>query len=76
KLRKVLRQKYGDEIPAPLRERFRKQSKPLMKYTNMLSFNTRTIALFIAVLVFQMPWLYFAFELTVLNIMLIYMMWR
>ena len=47
-----------------------------MKYTNMLSFNTRTIALFVAILIFQMPWLYFAFELTVLNIMLVYMMWR
>lgn len=76
RLRKVLKARFGDNVPAPLREKFRMQSKPLMKYTNMLSFNTRTIALFIAILVFQMPWLYFAFELTVLNIMLVYMMWR
>lgn len=76
KFRKMLKAKFGDDVPATLREKFRAQSKPLMKYTNMLSFNTRTIALFVAVLVFQMPWLYFAFELTVLNIMLVYMMWR
>ena len=76
KFRMKLRQKYGDDVPAGLREKFRSQSKPLMKYTNMLSFNTRTIALFVAILVFRMPWLYFAFELTVLNVMLVYMMWR
>lgn len=76
KFRRVLKSRFGDEVPMPLREKFREQSKPLMKYTNMLSFNTRTIALFVAVLIFQMPWLYFAFELVVLNIMLLYMMWR
>lgn len=76
RFRRLLRERYGDNIPAGLKEKFRNLSKPLMKYTNMLSFNTRTIALFIAILVFQMPWLYFAFELTVLNIMLVYMIWR
>ena len=43
-----------------------------MKYTNILSFNTRCFALFIALFV-KMPWLYFAFELTVLNGLLVYM---
>ena len=45
---------------------------PLMKYTNMLSFNTRVIALFVSLFI-DMPWLYFVFELTVLNSMLLYM---
>lgn len=76
RFRAALKAKYGDDIPEDVRQKFRMQSKPLMKYTNMLSFNTRTIALFVAILVFRMPWLYFAFELTVLNIMLVYMMWR
>ena len=72
--RKTLREKYGDnEIPEKLRTEFRQNSLPLMKYTNMLSFNTRVIALFIS-LFLSLPWLYFVFELTVLNIMLIYMM--
>lgn len=75
KLRKVLAEKYGSVIPQWFREAFRKQSKPLMKYTNILSFNTRSFALFASILIFRMPWLYFAFELTVLNIVLIYMMW-
>jgi len=76
-LRRGLREKYGD-TPAPeaFRIRFRRLSLPLMKYTNILSFNTRTFALFAALLIFRIPWLYFAFELTVLNGVLIYMIWR
>ena len=74
--RRLLKSKYNDEIPSDLRAKFRKLSKPLMKYTNILSFNTRTFALFAAILIFRMPWLYFAFELTVLNIIMIYMIWR
>ncbi len=75
-LRRLLRSKYGNDIPQIFRDRFRMASKPLMKYTNILSFNTRTFALFAAILIFRMPWLYFAFELTVLNIVLIYMVCR
>lgn len=76
KLRAILKNRYGDDIPMSFREKFRAASRPLMKYTNILSFNTRTFALFAAILIFRMPWLYFAFELTVLNILLVYMMWR
>lgn len=75
-LRRQLKERYGDDIPQDFRDRFRALSRPLMKYTNILSFNTRTFALFAAILIFRMPWLYFAFELTVLNIVLIYMMIR
>lgn len=76
KLRKALKEKYGENIPVEFRDKFRALSRPLMKYTNILSFNTRTFALFAAILIFRMPWLYFAFELTVLNGVLIYMVWR
>ena len=68
----VIRRDYADEAPEWFRTAFRAQSLPLMKYTNMLSFNTRVIALFVSLFI-DMPWLYFAFELTVLNAMLIYM---
>lgn len=76
RLRSALNEKYGGKIPQGFRDAFRAKSKPLMKYTNILSFNTRTFALFAAILIFRMPWLYFAFELTVLNFILIYMMVR
>lgn len=72
KMMNIIRTQYRDEAPAWFRTEFREKSLPLMKYTNMLSFNTRVIALFIS-LFLDMPWLYFVFELTVLNGMLVYM---
>lgn len=75
-LRRELAKRFPDgKIPSKFREDFRRKSLPLMKYTNILSFNWRTIALFTS-LFLTMPWLYFAFELTVLNILLIYMVVR
>ena len=76
RLRKTLNTRYAATAPASFRSSFRVLSKPLMKYTNILSFNTRAFALFAAILIFRMPWLYFAFELIVLNIVLVYMVWR
>lgn len=75
-LRKAMKNAYPDGVlPKQLREDFRMASLPLMKYTNILSFNWRTIALFASILA-CMPWLYFAFELVVLNSLLIYMIAR
>jgi len=75
-LRRELKKQFGNNVaPQQFRDDFRKHSLPLMKYTNMLTFNTRTIAMFISVII-MMPWLYFAFELIVLNLMLIYMITR
>ena len=72
-LRRALKERFGDDVtPQQFRDDFRQASLPMMKYTNMLSFNTRTIAMFISVII-QVPWLYFAFEIIVLNIMLVYM---
>ncbi len=76
RLRSALAERFPDgHIPVKFREDFRRASLPLMKYTNILSFNWRTIALFTA-LFLQMPWLYFLFELTVLNFLLIMMVVR
>lgn len=73
---KVLKEKFGKISAAPqtFRDAFRAKSLPMMKWTNVLSFNTRAIALFVAVLI-QMPWLYFVFELVVLNIIFVYMIY-
>ena len=76
KLRRALREKYHSHIPKEFADRFRQLSRPLMKYTNILSFNVRSWALFISILVFRMPWIYFAFEVTVMNVLLLYMVCR
>ncbi len=62
-------------IPIDFREAFRRKSLPLMKHTNILSFNWRTIWLFISLFIGQ-PWLYFIFELTLFNILAVYMIMR
>lgn len=72
---KATKERYGDNIPQDLKDEFRILSKPLMKYTNILSFNTRVIVLFISLLI-NIPWIYFVFEITVLNILLVYMIMR
>lgn len=73
-LRRELKERYGtaSAIPQAFRDRFRKLSLPLMKYTNILSFNWRSITLFISILI-RMPWLYFAAELIIFNSLLVYM---
>ncbi len=75
KLLVYIRINYADGLPEDFVQSFRKENKPLMKYTNMLTFNTRAIALFIS-LFLNMVWLYWVFELTVLNIMVFYMIVR
>ncbi len=75
-LRAELRKRFpSGVIPQSFRDAFRAKSLPMMKYTNILSFNWRTIALFTSLFI-GMPWLYFAFELTVLNGLLIMMVVR
>lgn len=72
-LRRKLKELFGDDVAPPtFRDDFRQASLPMMKYTNMLSFNTRTIAMFISVII-QIPWLYFMFEIFVLTVMMLYM---
>ena len=73
RLSKALKEKFGSEsLPQALCDDFRKGSLPLMKWTNILTFNTRAIFLY-AVLLLGQPWLYFVFELTVMNIICFYM---
>lgn len=72
--RKV-RSLYGSDIPDELRREFRSQSLPLMKYTNILTFNCRAFALYAAALV-DLPWLYLLFELIVLSAVYHYMHFR
>lgn len=72
-LRQLLHARYGEQDIAPEVSRtFRERSFPLLKYTNILSFNWRAITIFVSLMVGH-PWLYFVVELTVFNGMLLYM---
>ena len=73
RLRKAMAQKWNGNVPSQeFRDAFRAKSLPMMKYTNMLSFSTRSYVLFISIFT-NMPWIYFAFEIVVLGIMYLYM---
>ena len=69
---KAVLKQYGDNIPQGLRDEFRASSLPLMKYTNILTFNTRAIALYVSLLIGE-PWLYFVFEIVVMTSLYAYM---
>ena len=62
----------ASDMPADFREHFRQRSLPLMKYTNILTHNTRATMLFIGCLA-NVPWIYPLFEVTVLMAIYYYM---
>jgi hypothetical protein len=64
-----LHRKYGDDIPQDIRLAFREKSCQLMKYINLMTFNGRTVILFI-VLFTGFVWIYFIYEIIFLNIIL------
>lgn len=72
-LRAAMNERYaGKPLPEQLKADFRQGSLPLMKYANILTFNTRAIVLYISLLVGE-PWLYLVFEVVVMNLLFFYM---
>ncbi len=68
----ALDKRFAQALPQALRDDFRRGSLPLMKWANILTFNTRAIVLYVSLLV-GLPWIYMLFEVTVMNALLIYM---
>lgn len=74
KMMEVVKERYGsvENMPQELKEQFIKGSRPLMKYTNILTFNVRAITLYVTCLL-NCPWVYFLVEIIILSIIYIYM---
>ena len=64
----AIQEKLGGKVSEDMRRRFRQDSLPLMPITNILTFDTRAGVLFLSVLI-GMPWIYFIFESTVLEVL-------
>lgn len=71
----LVRSRYGNNPPAWLITEFRELNKPLMKYTNIIQFNTRVLFLFFCLFINKL-WLYFLFDMIVLNLVMLYMIWQ
>lgn len=67
KLMALIRVKYGKDIPESLREKLHGESLKLIPLMNFNTFNGRSFFLFISAL-FNVIWLYFIWEIIVLNI--------
>ncbi|MBR7135203.1 MAG: CDP-alcohol phosphatidyltransferase family protein [Bacteroidaceae bacterium] len=67
-----IKKRFGNNIPEGLRREFLRGSKPLMKYTNILTFNSRFVALWLSMLLGEL-WLYLFFELIILMGIFLYM---
>lgn len=63
-----LKDKYGKDIPEDVREDLRKESRKIMPLLDTNTFNGRSVILFAAVLL-NIPWLYFFWEIVVLNVL-------
>ena len=70
KLLARLTAEYGKDIPQNIRNSLRANSSRIMPILNLITFNGRSIALLISVLT-QIFWIYLAFEIIVLNIVLV-----
>ncbi len=74
RLMQRLHDRYGKAGNASesFRDEFRKRSLPLIPLTNILTFNTRAITLYVCCLV-DLPWFYFVFEIVVMSALCGYM---
>lgn len=74
KFHATLLQYFGsiENVPSNIRERFLDGSRPLLPLTNLLTFNSRAILIYITCLL-NCPWVYLLLEITLYNILYIYM---
>ena len=75
RLRKLSAKVYGENLPLGFRASYRRLNMPMIKYYNILTINTRVIALFVFLL-WKKPQLFFFFEILVLNLVLVSVLFR
>lgn len=71
-LMNIINSERNGDIPEQFRLDFRKESKPMMKYANIITFNCRAFALFLCC-IFNVPWVYFIIEIVVFSLLAYYL---
>ena len=66
-----LKAKYGEDFPEDVRTRLRKKNLEVLPFVNITTFNGRSVVMIISLLI-GMPWIYLAYEVVVLNIIIFY----
>lgn len=74
KLFAAIRSRYNgaEGMPEEIKQEFLAGSRPLMPLTNILTFNTRAICIYVTALI-GLPLLYLLFEITVMQVLYVYM---
>lgn len=62
---------FQNNVPDEFKKEYKKYNKPLLKYYNILTTNTRMAWLYVVVLL-DKPFYYFLLELTLLNVLLVW----
>jgi phosphatidylserine synthase len=70
-LKVMVEEAFGKDIPAWLSHEYRQMMKPMNKYYNGLTINSRQFSLFVFLLL-QRPELFFVFELVVLSVVFVH----
>ena len=69
RLLSMTQEKFGGTIPEWFSKEYAARNRPLLKYYNILTTNTRNAVMF-ACIFLNVVWLYFFFEIVVLNLLL------
>lgn len=72
RFKRYLKEKYDNVLPQSLRDEFCAGSRPLMPFTNILTFNARAITLYVSLLVGEV-WIYPVVEITLFSALFFYM---
>ena len=76
-LQRSARERFGGDLPDTMRQTYRRLNKPLLKYYNALTTNTRMLVLYASVFMGNL-FVFFFFEIVVLNalMLLLYFHWQ
>jgi CDP-alcohol phosphatidyltransferase len=75
RLREIFKRSFADDLPDWLKLRYQKSTQPMFKLWGLLMTNTRMLVLFVFLFIGQPIW-YFWVEVTLLNLLLIWLLYR
>jgi hypothetical protein len=75
RLRVLAEHEFPDEMPSELREHYRENARPMLRWWGLLMTNTRMLFLFLFLILDRPAW-FFWLEITVLNLLLLFLIVR